>query len=205
VKQRLLIGSNNPKKRKELGEILEGLDFELLIPADLGDFVEPEETGTTFEENARIKALYYAEQTGLPTLADDSGLMVDVLGGRPGVHSSRYAGAQATDLNNCEKLLDALAQVPDDERTARFMCCIVVVHEGSVVGTSEGACEGLILKEMKGRGGFGYDPLFLYEPEALTFAELPGESKNRISHRARALQGIRPVLENLAENLAERS
>ncbi|MHC4946011.1 MAG: non-canonical purine NTP pyrophosphatase, partial [Planctomycetota bacterium] len=117
MKQRLLIGSNNPKKRKELGEILEGLDFELLIPADLGDFEEPEETGTTFEENARIKALHYAEQTGLPTLADDSGLMVDALGGRPGVHSSRYAGAQATDLDNCEKLLDALARVPDAERT----------------------------------------------------------------------------------------
>jgi XTP/dITP diphosphohydrolase len=201
VTTKLLLGSNNAKKRKELAEILEGLDIELVVPADLGDFEEPEETGTTFEENAGIKAAYYAEKTGLPTLADDSGLVVDALHGKPGVHSSRYAGEQATDLDNCKKLLDALADVPEPERTARFMCCIVVVHEGSVVGTAEGACEGVILKEMKGAGGFGYDPLFLYEPEALTFAELPAESKNRISHRARALQGIRPVLEKLTERL----
>ncbi|MBU0755298.1 MAG: RdgB/HAM1 family non-canonical purine NTP pyrophosphatase [Planctomycetes bacterium] len=200
---RLLIGSNNPKKRKELGEILVGLEIELLMPADLGRFPEPEENGKSFEENARIKALYYAGQTDLPTLADDSGLVVDALAGLPGIYSSRYAGVECSDLENCEKLLAALADVPDKARTARFVCSIVVVNQKKVIGVSEGFCEGTILREMRGRGGFGYDPLFFFASEGKTFAELSGPTKNRISHRAQALQGIRPVLKKLIEKAAD--
>lgn len=203
----LLIGTNNPKKRKELGEILEGLPVELHIPSELGRFPEPEETGATFEENATIKALYYSEKTGLPTLADDSGLMVDALAGKPGVHSSRYAGDDASDLDNCMKLLAALEKVPGSERTARFVCTIVVVQDGAVKGVSKGTCEGTILRAMRGGGGFGYDPLFFYQPEGKSFGELPADLKNRISHRANALEGIRPVLEKLvqeAENTSSR-
>lgn len=198
---RLLLGSNNKKKRGELAAILEGLECKIVTPADmadeLGDFEEPVEDGDTFEANARIKALYYSELTGLPTLADDSGLVVDALGGAPGVYSARYAGEEATDLDNCLKLLDELESIPDEKRTARFKCTIVVVDKGKVVGTSTGACEGTILREMSGKGGFGYDPLFLYAPENRTFAELDAEVKNSISHRGNALNGIRPVLEKL--------
>ncbi|MFH1998236.1 MAG: non-canonical purine NTP pyrophosphatase, partial [Planctomycetota bacterium] len=129
MKKRLLLGSNNRKKRNELAAILDGLACEIVTPADLGGFEEPEENGETFEENARIKAFYYSGVTGLPTLADDSGLVVDALRGEPGVYSARYAGEGASDVDNCLKLLQELKSIPDFERTARFMCTIVVVHE----------------------------------------------------------------------------
>ncbi len=195
---RILLGSNNAKKRKELGLIIGDLDIELLIPADLGDLPEPVEDGATFEENARIKAFHYARHTEIPVLADDSGLMVDALGGQPGVFSSRYAGEEATDHERSLKLLKALEGVPDARRTARFVCCIVVADGNRIIGTSEGTCEGRILNAMRGIGGFGYDPVFFYPPEGKTFAELPPEVKNRVSHRARALAGIHSILEQLA-------
>ena len=194
--RRLLLGSNNAKKRNELAVILRDTDLEVVTPDDLGGFPEPLEDGETFEENARIKASHYARLTGLPALADDSGLMVDALGGLPGVRSSRFAGERATDLDNCRKLLAALEEVPDSHRTARFVCCTVLVDGDAVVGASRGECEGVILREMRGEGGFGYDPLFFFAPEGRTFAELPAETKNRVSHRAKALRGIRPVLED---------
>jgi XTP/dITP diphosphohydrolase len=193
----LLLGSNNAKKRNELAAILKDLPIEISTPAELGDFEEPVEDGATFLDNAKIKAFHYAGLTGLPTLADDSGLAVDALGGRPGVHSSRYAGEAASDLDNCNKLLHDLKDVPPGRRGARFVCFIAVVNDGELVGTSEGSCEGEILEAMTGSKGFGYDPLFFYPPEGRTFAELGAGIKNRLSHRAGALEGIRPVLESM--------
>lgn len=195
----LLLGSNNAKKRNELAAILGDLPFEIKTPAELGGFEEPVEDGETFLDNAKIKAFHYARLTGLLTLADDSGLAVDALDGRPGVFSSRYAGDGATDLDNCEKLLHDLKDVPPGKRGARFVCFIAVVKGAEVVGTSQGACEGEILSQMTGSGGFGYDPLFFHPPEGRTFAELDAGVKNGLSHRAHALRGIRPVLEKILE------
>ena len=194
---RLLLGSNNTKKRDELTVILGESNLVLLTPKDLGGLPEPVEDGITFEENARIKAFHYSRLTGLPALADDSGLMVDALEGLPGIRSSRYAGEDATDLDNCTKLLEALADVPDPHRTARFVCTIVVADGDQVVGTSNGECAWIILRGMRGAGGFGYDPLFYYPPEGKSSAELPRDVKNMVSHRAKALNGIHPVLEKL--------
>lgn len=194
----LLLGSNNVKKRRELATILEGLDLEIRTPAEAGIMDEPVEDGETFEDNAVIKATYYGDRTGLPAMADDSGLMVDALGGEPGVRSARYAGEGATDQDRCNKLLNALEKVPDHLRTARFVCTIALVRDGKVLGTSTGTCDGRILREMRGENGFGYDPVFFYPPEGKSFAELPPDLKNRVSHRGLALQGIRPVLEALS-------
>jgi len=203
--RQLLLGSNNVKKRDEIRVILEGLDFAISTPQDLGITDEPEETGGTFLENATIKARYYARASGFLTLADDSGLIVDALEGRPGVRSSRYAADEMhpnatrgeVDAANCDKLLAALVSVPDAQRTARFQCSIVVVEDDDVRATALGTCEGIILREKSGDGGFGYDPLFYYAPAARSFAQLPAEIKNSVSHRARALRQIRSALEAL--------
>ena len=165
MRRQLLIGTNNAKKRTELSSILEGLDFEILIPSDLGGIPAPEENGATFEENAVSKALHYSAASGMTALADDSGLVVDALDGAPGVHSSRYAGESATDLDNCLRLLSALEKFDDPMRTARFVCTVVVAAKGKVVGKSTGSCEGKMLRSMRGDRGFGYDPLFFYPPE----------------------------------------
>jgi XTP/dITP diphosphohydrolase len=192
-----LLGSNNEKKRKELKSTLDALQLDILIPTEVGNFPVPVENGKTFEENARIKAYHYNRLTGLPTLADDSGLEVDALEGIPGVHSSRYAGDSASDRDNLTKLLTALKGVPDARRTARFVCCIVLAHEESDLGCAIGVCEGTILNEMRGNQGFGYDPIFLYPPEGKTFAEIPPSLKNKISHRAKAIEKIMPILQRL--------
>jgi XTP/dITP diphosphohydrolase len=196
--RRLLLGSNNNKKRKELEEILgEEASLRILLPSDLGHFPSPVEDGKTFEENAAIKALHYHKLSGLPVLADDSGLQVDALDGEPGIYSARYAGEDAGDLENNRKLLHKLTEVPDELRSARFFCVIVVVDQGAVIGSAMGTCEGVILREMRGTRGFGYDPVFFYPPEEKTFAELSPSVKNRVSHRANALRRIRPVLQTL--------
>ncbi len=195
--RKLLIGSNNVKKREEIGKILHDCDFEIVTPQELSIVEEPEETGATFMENAEIKARYYASESGFLTLADDSGLSVDALGGAPGVRSSRYAGEDATDDENCNKLLEELATVADPDRTARFQCAIVVVEPDAVLATALGKCEGHILRRRAGENGFGYDPLFLYPPKGITFAQLGPEIKNRVSHRGRALEKIRVFLERL--------
>jgi XTP/dITP diphosphohydrolase len=195
--RKLLVGSNNLKKRKEIGKILHNCDFEIVTPQELAILEEPEESGATFMENAEIKALYYAGESGLLTLADDSGLSVDALGGAPGVRSSRYAAENATDDENCSKLLEALAAVADPDRTARFQCAVVVAEPGVVLARAQGRCEGLILRQRAGESGFGYDPLFLYPPEGITFAQLGPEIKNRVSHRGQALEKIHGFLEKL--------
>jgi XTP/dITP diphosphohydrolase len=204
--RKLLVGSNNIKKRNEIRRILGDLGFEILTPQEAAGgadgnsaelLTEPEETGETFIENATIKALHYAAASGMLTIADDSGLSVDALGGLPGVRSSRYAGENATDEENCAKLLEAMRDVPDAERTARFQCAVVVAGPEGVLAEALGTCRGIIMREKAGEGGFGYDPLFYYPPEERTFAQLAPEVKNRVSHRGDALRRIRRALEKI--------
>lgn len=190
----ILLASNNAKKRKELERILGALDLSVATPRDLAIELEPEENGATFLENARIKALAFSNRTPLPVLADDSGLCVDALGGRPGVLSARFSGPNATDALNRAALLAELRDVPSPERTAHFVCALVLVVDGRVAAEVSGRCEGRILDSEHGEGGFGYDPLFLHEPSGRTFAELDADTKDSISHRGVALRQLAPHL-----------
>jgi XTP/dITP diphosphohydrolase len=177
----------------------------LTTPAQEGLSLEVDESGGTFAENAILKARAYAQASGFLTLADDSGLEVDALDGAPGVRSARYAGADASDEDRYRLLLSHLADVPEEERTARFRCVVAVATPEGDVSTAEGHCEGLIGFEPRGRHGFGYDPVFYMPDRGATMAELPPEVKNRVSHRARATQAALPILQRLlAEGLAGR-
>ncbi|HYN86059.1 MAG TPA: RdgB/HAM1 family non-canonical purine NTP pyrophosphatase [Pyrinomonadaceae bacterium] len=185
--QELLIATRNAGKVAEFARILSDLPLRLRGLAELGVEGEAEETGATFDENATLKAEFYAARAGVPTLADDSGLEVEALGGAPGVLSARYAGPNATDGQRVARLLRELEGVGDDERRARFVCVIALVFPRT--GESElfrGVCRGHIVREPRGAGGFGYDPVFVPEGHTQTFGELPHEIKNRVSHRARA-------------------
>lgn len=182
----LLVATNNRGKVREYAEILHGLPLRLVTLAEQGIGWQAAETGLTFAENAVLKARAYAKASGLLTLADDSGLEVDALGGRPGVLSARYAGEGASDAERNHKLLEELATVPWPERSARFRCAIAVCEPGGVPDVVEGTVEGVVALEPRGSGGFGYDPIFYLPELGLTMAELPPEEKNRISHRARA-------------------
>jgi len=196
---KLLIATHNPGKVREYQELLAGLPLELTYPAQEGLDIEVAETGKSFAENARLKAAAYARASGLLTLADDSGLEVDALGGEPGIRSARYAGSGASDEDRYQLLLAKLRGVPWEERTARFRCVIAVATPEGQVRTAEGDCEGIIAFEPKGEHGFGYDPVFYFPEHGMTMAELPPETKNRISHRARAAQGAREILEEMQD------
>lgn len=180
---KFVAATNNKGKLRELDDILSKLGFEVVSLQDAGFNGEIEESGTTFEENAMIKAETAMKATGLAAVADDSGLEVDALGGAPGVYSARYAepGRRKT------RLLEELNNVPEEERTARFVSAIACAFPDGRRITVRGVCEGTILFECRGTGGFGYDPLFYVPEYGQTFAEMPMELKNRISHRARAL------------------
>jgi XTP/dITP diphosphohydrolase len=193
---KLLLGTANKGKVSELREIFAGLDVELVTPPEvgLGD-MDPEETGTTFAENARLKAVAFATASGLPTLADDSGLEIDALGGEPGVHSKRYAGPDATDADRIALVLRKLEGVPDQKRTARFRCCMALATPHGVIGTVDGTCEGSIGHAPRGTNGFGYDPVFVLAGGTHTMAELPSAEKNQISHRGRAAVEARTLIE----------
>jgi XTP/dITP diphosphohydrolase len=195
---RLLIATHNRGKLREYAELLAGLPFELLTLDDVGIRDEAAETGATFIENARQKAEAYAHQSGRLTLADDSGLEVDALGGEPGVHSKRYAGADRSDAERNQILLTQLRAIPRGRRRARFRCTIVIADPGGHWWSSEGTCEGEIAFEPRGTHGFGYDPIFILKEGGRRMAELTTEEKNRVSHRARAAQGARKVLKELA-------
>jgi XTP/dITP diphosphohydrolase len=187
----VVIASKNPGKIREIREALDLAGLNLLTFEDLGDWEEPEETGSTFQENAIIKATALGDMFGRAAMADDSGLEVDHLGGRPGIHSSRYAGPQGDADRNIARLLGELEGVPRDRRTARFVCVIALALPGGEVKLARGECEGTILEERRGEGGFGYDPVFQPVGFDRSMAELSLEEKNAISHRGKALRAMR--------------
>jgi XTP/dITP diphosphohydrolase len=186
--RQLLLATNNQGKIREFRDLLEGIPFQLVAPADLGLQLEVEESGSTYQANARLKATAFSRASGLLTLADDSGLEVDALNGEPGLLSSRYAGPGAGDADRVKFMLDKLRGVAREKRTARFRCVIAISPPQGELKYFEGQCEGIIAFEPSGNNGFGYDPIFYFPEYAQTMAELPEETKNRISHRARAAQ-----------------
>lgn len=190
----LLVATHNPGKVRQLASLLEELDVRLVSLEEAGIDWDVEETGETFEENAILKAQSYARATGLLTLADDSGLEVDALGGRPGVRTSRYGGEGLDSAQRYMLLLEALNEVSWEERTARFRSVVALADAGGVLATAAGTIEGRIALAPAGSGGFGYDPVFYLDEREMTMAELPPDVKNRISHRARAVEAIRPKL-----------
>lgn len=196
---RIVLATNNPKKRVELERILDGLDVELVPMGDLG-LPSPVEDGDTFEDNALLKARAAATATGLPALADDSGLVVDALGGAPGVISSRWAGADGDDVANNAKLVRELADVPAEERSARFVAVAALVTPDGEEHTVRGTMEGRVRDVPTGDGGFGYDPYFVAAGNDVSNAELTPSQKDAISHRGAAFRAIRPHVEALLED-----
>ena len=194
----LVIASRNEKKKQELLQIIGDLDLKVATLNEFPGAPEVEEDGLTFRDNAIKKAREVARFTGCLTLADDSGLEVDALGGSPGVYSARFAGEPTDDERNNRKLMEMLRGVPAQERTARFRCVIAIAFPDDRVETTEGICEGRISITPGGQGGFGYDPLFVPDGFSQTFAELGPEVKNRISHRGKALQEVSKLLQELS-------
>jgi XTP/dITP diphosphohydrolase len=190
----LVVATGNAGKAREIAAALAGLPLRVISLADLGVAADFEETGSTFARNARGKAAFYSERTGLPTLAEDSGLVVDALGGSPGVLSARFSGPGADDARNNRKLLRLMKDVPDERRGARFVCCMVLARGGRPVKQVTGRVPGLILRQARGSGGFGYDPLFFHRRLGRTFAELAPEEKNAVSHRGRAIRAMAAFL-----------
>ena len=194
----LVLGTRNAKKRQEIEEILGDLGLELHDLSQYPDAPEVVEDGATFEANARKKASETALTIKQWVLGEDSGLVVPELGGRPGVHSARYAGKQGDDAANNTRLLAELAPLPDDRRGAYYVCTAALADpEGKVHAVALGRCHGVILKKARGQGGFGYDPLFLIPEYHKTFGELSSRVKRALSHRARALERMRPILGNV--------
>ena len=194
ISKKLLVATNNKGKLKEYGVLLKGIPFEIVSLADVDIDADVEETGNTFEQNATIKATSYCAMSGLITLADDSGLEVDALGGEPGVMSARYAGPQATDEDRVKYLLSKMSSVPWEKRTARFVCVIAIATPQQDVKLCRGICDGYITYEQKGTNGFGYDPIFYFPDMDRTMAELTPQQKNGVSHRGRAAQDARKLL-----------
>ena len=181
----LVLATTNQNKVKEFKQFVSGFPVEVKSLADFGPLPDVVEDGQTFDENAYKKAHHYAKVLGLPAIADDSGLVVDALGGAPGVYSARYAGENATDQENCEKLLKELGT--EQNRSAHFVCVLSIAVPSGPALTYEGTCNGTILTQKRGSGGFGYDPLFYYQPLKKSFAELSMEEKNKVSHRGKVL------------------
>ena len=192
--RRLVVATLNRGKLRELATLLADLPFELVLLADRAGASLPDETGETYADNALIKARAAAQATGLPALADDSGLEVDALGGAPGVRSARYGGAGLDDAGRTARLLEALRDVPDARRTARFRCVIGLVEPGGAERLVEGTAEGVIARAPRGTHGFGYDPVFFYPALGRTFAELTPDEKRRVDHRGAAVRALRALL-----------
>lgn len=192
---KILIATHNKHKLAEISRILEPMGYEVVTDRDVGiELTDVEENGKTFLENARIKAESGCRESGLPCIADDSGLCVDALGGEPGVYSARYAGNHGDDAANNEKLLLNLKNVPDEKRTARFVCSICVSFPDGSEITAKGVCEGKIGYEYRGNNGFGYDPLFMVGDKS--FAEFTAEEKDAVSHRGNALKNLQQLMRN---------
>lgn len=198
--KKFVVASRNKGKLKEIAEILEGLPFEVISMEEAGILKDIEETGSTFEENALIKATEVFKATGQMVMADDSGLEVDYLCGAPGIYSSRFAGEGATDSDKNNKLLQLLEGVPLEKRGARFVCTIAVVFPDGRHFTVKGTCEGKIAFGPQGENGFGYDPLFFLPEYGLTMAQMEPEEKNKLSHRGKALKMMVERLEKDSEN-----
>jgi len=197
---KLLIASKNLGKIREFRELLKPLgNLDLYSLMDMGEYASPEESGETFIENAELKAKSASQHfPGFVTLADDSGLVVPALGGAPGVHSARYAGADARDIDNRKKLLAEIRELPEETRGAYFECVISLAQDGEVLKTVTGRCEGHLTVQEKGSNGFGYDPLFIKSGYSKTFAELGNAVKNEVSHRRKALEKVALVLEKFS-------
>ncbi|MFH0847870.1 MAG: XTP/dITP diphosphatase [Chloroflexota bacterium] len=192
---KLLLATNNRGKVREYRSLLDDLPLQLVTPAEAGITTVVDEVGESLEENARLKAVALAAESGLLALADDSGLEVDALGGEPGPLSARYAGKGASDRDRVSYLLSRLEGVPWEKRTARFRCVIALAIPGGEVGVCSGECHGLITFEPRGEEGFGYDPIFYFPELGKTMAELPLETKNQVSHRGHAARKVRQVFQ----------
>jgi XTP/dITP diphosphohydrolase len=192
----VIIATKNKGKAKEFERMFHLLGFEVKTLLDYADIEDIEETGTTFEENAIIKAEAVSNITGQVVISDDSGLIVDALNGAPGIYSARYAGSEKNDEANMDKVLEELKDIPDAERTARFYCALAVAFPDRETITVNGTCEGTILKERRGGYGFGYDPIFFVTELGKAMAELAPEQKSIISHRAKALQKLEELLKS---------
>jgi len=192
---KIVFASGNPGKIREVADIFADLNISV-VPQKEFAIESPEETGTTFADNALLKARHASAQSGLPAMADDSGIVVDALGGRPGVRSARYAGEAATDEQNVDKLLEELADVADEQRDGGFHCAAVLVIQDSDVAPLivEAVWRGKILRERRGEGGFGYDPVFLDPSSGKTGAQMTREEKNRVSHRGKAFRELERLL-----------
>jgi XTP/dITP diphosphohydrolase len=192
----IVLATRNTGKLREFQTLLQPLESSVLSLTDVAIDCDIDESGITFAENARLKALFYSGLTSLPVLADDSGLEVMALGGRPGIYSARYAGTDASDEDRNRKLLKEL-EGEENDRTARFFCALTMAKEGKILLEAEGKCLGVITHTPRGMNGFGYDPIFLFPELDKTFAELNPEEKNRYSHRCRA---VRNLLARIKEN-----
>jgi XTP/dITP diphosphohydrolase len=195
--QHLIVATRNPHKTREIQQIL-GPEFEVRDLSAHPEISETVESGESFEENAKLKAIAVSKKLPGLVIADDSGLEVEALGGGPGIYSARYAGAKATDKQNIDKLLEKLARIgiKHSQRRARFRCALALACEGQILSIFEGAVEGTIVDPARGSYGFGYDPIFVPNGFEETFGELPAELKNRVSHRARALRALRVGLQS---------
>jgi XTP/dITP diphosphohydrolase len=187
--KQLVIATRNAGKLREFRDLLRPLESAVLSLASLSIDADVEESGSTFAENARLKALEYSRLTALPVLADDSGLEVDALGGRPGIYSARYAGYGASDSDRIRKLLEELER-SGASRNARFVCALALAQEGVLLFESEGECRGMIAEEPRGNNGFGYDPVFFFPELGKTYAELTNSEKNLHSHRGHAVASL---------------
>ena len=196
---KIVLATHNQGKIREFRKAFAEIGWEALPIAEVSDVAEPEETGTSFKENALLKAHYYAKAVKLPVLSDDSGIIADALGDRPGIYSARYAGVHGDDEANNRKLVEDLKPYTGEDRKGRYVCVVALVWPDGKEITAEGTCEGIIRDFYQGKGGFGYDPLFLYEPLNKTFAEVTEEEKNQISHRARACEKMLEIMKGLHE------
>ena len=192
--QKLLIASHNLGKISEIKELLAELNVQVRFLKELGIYSTVDESGTTFKENAVLKAKYYAKQAGMLTIADDSGLEVDALGGRPGIKTARYGGPGLTSEQRYQYLLEELRFIPQERRDARFRCVVALARPTGLLATAEGDCPGTISLAPSGSGGFGYDPVFFLPHLGLTMAQLDPKDKQKISHRSRAINNILPAL-----------
>ena len=199
---RLVLATNNEHKIGEIKSIMAGLDVDILTAADFFEFPDPPETGATLEENAKIKAVEIYQGTGIPALADDSGLEVDFLKGQPGVMSSRFAGPGCTYADNNRKLLHLLEGIGEEKRTARFRCVAALALAENDIRLFEGTVEGWITTKLRGKEGFGYDPVFFFPELGKTFAEISQEEKNKYSHRGRAFRKVAEFIRELSREKA---